>query len=164
MFPPASSNRSKNSRSRGARTLASRTGRKLALVHVEPGQLDPARRQLADALPDGLGRRLPVVLHAALLQAVAVEHRVRSAMVAVPRHPDAARVDQLDAAWAGARELEMRVAEHDAWGLDAHEQLRVELARLREKALHVALRRGVAIERAARGRPLGEREQLLDKR
>src|SRR6185503_1272331 len=105
MFPPASSNRSKNSRSRGARTLASRTGRKLALVHVEPGQLDPARRQLADALPDGLGRRLPVVLHAALLQAVAVEHRVRSAMVAVPRHPDAARVDQLDAAGAGAREL-----------------------------------------------------------
>ena len=79
MFPPASSNRSKNSRSRGARTLARRTGRKLALVHVEPGQLDPARRQLADALPDGPGRRLPVVLHAALLQACACPHMTRLA-------------------------------------------------------------------------------------
>src|SRR5512132_3485311 len=114
MFPPASSNRSKNSRSRGARTLASRTGRKLALVHVETGQLDPARRQLADALPDGPGRRLPVVHHAPVLEAVAVEQRVGGAMVAVPGHSDAARVDQLDAARAGARELEMRVAEDDA--------------------------------------------------
>src|SRR4051812_42872472 len=140
MFPPASSNRSKNSRSRGARTLASRTGRKLALVHVEAGQLDPARRQLAHALPDRLGGRAPVVLHPSLLDEVAVDGRVGGPMVAVPGHPDAARVDQLGVSGAGALELDMGVAEHDARRLDAREQLGVALVRLRKEALDVAPR------------------------
>src|SRR5919108_2703275 len=93
MFPPASSNRSKNSRSRGARTFARRTGGTLALAHVEPCQLDTARRQLADALPHRGDRRLPVVLHAPVLDAVVVVHdRVRRTVVAVERHAHAAGV------------------------------------------------------------------------
>src|SRR5215217_3773860 len=104
MFPPASSNRSKNSRSRGARTLARRTGGNLALRDVESSQLHPARRELPDALAHGRHRGLPVVFDAPLLHAVTVDDRVGGAMVAVPRHPDAARVDELDAAGTPARE------------------------------------------------------------
>src|SRR5215203_1668592 len=162
MFPPASSNRSKNSRSRGARTFARRTGGTLALVHVEPGQLQTAGGQLRDPLPGRRGGRLPVIFHAPVLHAVTVDHRVGGAMVAVPGQSDAARVYQLDPGGAGADERKVRVAEHDPRRLDAHEELGIELGRLREEALHVVLRRGVAVERAVDGRRLWEAEQLLD--
>src|SRR5215210_1415608 len=113
MFPPASSNRSKKYLSRGARAFASRTGGKLALADVEPGHLHAAGRQLADACAHRRHRRLPVVLGPAALDAVAVDDRVGGAVVAVPGHPDAAGVEQLDAAGVGPLELHVRVPEHD---------------------------------------------------
>src|SRR4051794_16320761 len=90
MFPPASSNRSKNWRSRGARAFARRTGGKLALADVEPGLLHAPGGQLAHALAHGGHRRLPVVLHAAAFDPVPVDDRIRRPVVAVERHPDAA--------------------------------------------------------------------------
>src|SRR6185312_3102589 len=131
MFPPASSNRSKNSRSRGARALASRTCRKLApragregraLADVEAGQLHAAGRELSHAVAHGGHRRLPVVLHPPELDPVAVDRRVRRAVVAVPRHSDAARVQQPGPARVPL-ELNVRVAEHHAARADALEQL-----------------------------------------
>ena len=64
----------------------------------------------------GPRRALPVVVvHAAVLdRAVVVQERVGGAVVAVERHADAARVDQLDPARPGPRRNgEVRVAEHD---------------------------------------------------
>src|SRR6187401_3246548 len=129
MLPPASSNRSKKCRSRGARAFARRTGGKLALAHVEPGQLHAASRELADTLAHRGHRRLPVVLGPAALDAVAVDHRVCRAMVLVEGHPDAAGVEQLRPIRPLARELNVRVPEHDTPGVDALEQVRVERAR-----------------------------------
>src|SRR3954452_8426771 len=124
MFPPASSNRSKKCRSRGARAFARRTGGKLALRHVEPGQLHAASRELADALAHRGHGCLPVIFDPPALDAVAVHHRVGGAMVPVPRHPDAAGVEQLRLIRALTRELDMGVAEHDPPGVDAVEQVR----------------------------------------
>ena len=75
-------------------------------LNVEAGLFDARRGQLAHALADGLRAGAPVVLHAAQLdRAVVVHERVGGAVVAVPGHADAARVDQLDAARARALEL-----------------------------------------------------------
>src|SRR5688500_9314501 len=83
-------------------------------------------------------------------------------MITVPGHAHAPRVDGLAAGRSGAGELEVGVAALGPRRLDAHRQLGVQLARLWEEALHVVLRRGVAVERALDGRRLSEAEQLLD--
>src|SRR3954454_4790343 len=161
MFPPASSNRSKNSRSRGARTLARRTRRKLALRDVEPGELHAPGRQLAHALAHRRDRGLPVVLGSPALDAVALDEGVGGAVVAVPGHSDAAGIEQLDAARSRAPELHVRVAEHHALRLHALEQLAVEWSRLSAEALHVRARRRVAEQRVA---DLGRPRQLHELR
>src|SRR5919106_7053486 len=113
MFPPASSKRSKNSRSRGAMTWERRTARTVASRHVESSLLDPLRGQVADLLAHGLGRGAPVVVDPAELHpAVIVLHGVRRAVVAVERHADTPGVDEPDAAGPLAFEGEVRVTEH----------------------------------------------------
>src|SRR5215207_3571609 len=161
MFPPASSNRSKNSRSRGARTLARRTGGNLALADVEPGELHAPGDEFVHPFAHRLDGRLPVVLHAPAVDAVAVDDRVGGAVVAVPGHSDAAGVEQLYAARADSLELHVRVTEHDALRRHALEQVAVERARLGAEALHVRARRGVAEERVA---DLGGLRQLRELR
>src|SRR5918994_1395663 len=111
MLPPASSKRSKNSRSRGARTLERRTGlRTVPSPHVEPGLLDAIGGQIADALAHVADRGPPVVLDAAQLDAaVVVQQRVGGAVVAIERHAHAAGVHERDAGRTLTLELEMGV-------------------------------------------------------
>src|SRR3954469_21921204 len=80
MFPPASSNRSKKCRSRGARAFARRTSGNLALGDVESGQLHAAGGDLSDALAHGRHRGLPVVFDAPAVDAVTVHHGVGGAV------------------------------------------------------------------------------------
>src|SRR4029453_12103846 len=140
MFPPASSNRSKNSRSRGARTFARRTGGTLALVHVERGEFDPGGGRLADTLSRRRHGSAPVVFDAPVLDSIAVDDGVGGAVVAVERHPDAAGIHELDPARTGALEGEVRVPEDDALDVHAHKPLRVGVVRLRIEAVHVGER------------------------
>src|SRR5829696_4551207 len=153
MFPPASSNRSKNSRSFGASRLVRRTGwGTVASRHVEPCLLQPAGERLTHLLPHGANRAVPVVLSVTQLDPpVVMEERVGGAAVAVERQPDAAGVDQRDAGRARTLELEVRVAEHDALGLHTEQQLGVAILGVASEGLHVGAGRRVAVERAVAG-------------
>src|SRR5215210_3630563 len=103
MLPPASSNRSKNWRSPVERTFDRRTSAgRYQSIHLEPGELHPARGQFTHPVPHRGNGPLPVVVDPALLDLVVVDHRVGRAVVTVPGHSDAARVHQLDAAGTGA--------------------------------------------------------------
>src|SRR5918999_834627 len=155
MLPPASSKRSKNWRSRGARTLGRRTGRKLSGGGGEPGLFETARERVPPTLAPKIHDRPPVILGAPPLNAsVVVEQRVGGAVVVVERQADAARVDELNALRRCALKLDVRVAEDDALGLDALDELRVLRARPVREADHVGAGRGVAEERAVAGRLL----------
>jgi hypothetical protein len=105
-----------------------------------------------------------VVGDAAVLDAaVVVDERVGRARVAVERQPDAAGVDQLDAV-RGASEGQVGVAEDQAGGRDALEELGLVVARLGEEGTDVRDRRAVADQRVALCRRLRERRELGDER
>ena len=126
MLPPASSKRSKNSRSRGAMTwrdalagatLATCYRRADAGLDVDACPLDAPRRDLAglaEALADGVGARLVVVVDPALLElAPSVDERVGGAgspskgMPTLPGFTSSRRLGAL------APELQVGVAEHE---------------------------------------------------
>src|SRR5215210_8138442 len=131
MLPPASSKRSKNSRSLGAMTLEKRTAGQASRASghsgVDTGGLDAACRQLArraQALADRSRARPVVVPHAPVLDLpVRVEKPIGGPRVAVEGHPHAAEIHELDPVARGAAEREVGVPEHQALGAHSGEQL-----------------------------------------
>src|SRR6185436_3551542 len=109
--------------------------------------LDPARRELAELAAElavRMGGSLIVVRGSPKLElAVAVADRPGRPGVAVERHADAARVEQLYARWPGPPELLVTVAEDDLPVVHAGEQPLLVGLRLWCEALDVRERRAM---------------------
>ena len=96
-----------------------------------------------------------------LERALAVHQRIGGAVIAVERHPDAARVHELRSARTRAPEGQVRVAEHEPRRRRARHQLGVGVRRLGQEAPHVRGRRAVHVEHLSGAHALGQPGELV---